>query len=132
MTPRDRRFVRIVGFGLIVLAIVTALQALAINRTANEQRACLSDNFRSLTETLTKRAELSTQETEASKRVWLVYAEAAGLLRDDPTEPLPPDDAERLQRELVDSLIDYEATINAVARERRDNPVPPYPEGECE
>lgn len=120
------------GVLLIVLGVGMVIQTSYFQDQNAVQRRCISDNFRELTVTLIARAELATREADASKRVWLVWADAAGLLRNDPTRPLPPKERARLQRELVDALLNFREVTDDVARERRDRPVPPYPEGECE
>lgn len=102
------------------------------NREEAKQRDCIVENFRDLSQALEIRADLAKRETTVSKNLWLIYAEAAGLIKDDPTKPVPPKAAERLQRELVAGLITYKATIEQVEVERTANPVPPYPVGTCD
>lgn len=127
---RRRQFAE--GMVLILLGIGMLLQTAYFNHQDQEQRRCLGDNFAELTVTLTERARLASLESEANKRVWLVYAEAAGLIRDDPTKPVPPEDVPRLQRELVAALLNFQRVVDSVEDERENNPVPPYPVGSCQ
>lgn len=131
-TPeRLRRRQIIEGVLLILIGFAMLGQTWYFNEQDREQRDCLGDNFAELTVTLTARADLAERESAATKRLWLINAEAAGLLKDDPTRPLTPQEQARLQAKLVDALLDYEKVINSVERSRREHPVPPYPVGEC-
>jgi hypothetical protein len=131
-TPeRLRRRQLIESAMLIVVGILMIIQSYYFHHEDREQRECLSDNFVALSEALDIRSELVSRETAATKRIWLTYAEAAGVVKDDPTQELPPKEKARLQRKLVAALLDYERVIEDIERERRENPLPPYPVGVC-
>lgn len=131
MTERSSWWPVIEGALLIVLGVGLVVQSSYFQGQNEQQRRCLGDNFRELTVTLTDRAQLAAQESEANKRVWLVWADAAGIVRDDPTQPLPPKEQARLQRDLVAALLDFKRVVDSVEVQRRENPVPPYPAGSC-
>lgn len=134
------------GFVLILLAIFTVVQAIYFNLEDRQQRDCVADKFSELTTSLERRSELvetatdlDAQESAAIRRIWMTYAEAAGLVKEDPTEELKPKDKARLQRELVANLLAYEKISKQVAedrrqlqRDQRQNPVPPFPVGSCD
>lgn len=130
------------GVVLIMLAIAVTLQAIYFNvqdtqqredvrRSQQKQQACLVEKFRDLSKALDVRANLTERESNASRRIWLIYSQAAGLVKDDPTKPLKPADQHRLQRDLVKALLNYQSEIEDIQKTRRENPVPPYPIGTC-
>lgn len=134
MTTPERLRARQIQTGvvLILLGIFTVLQAIVFNLEDRQQRTCLEDNFIALNNALEVRADLAARETKLQHNVWSVYARAAGLLKDDPNEKLSPRDRKQLQREWVAALLEYDEGIQEIQRERRENPVPPYPVGSCE
>ena len=133
------------GLVLILLAIFTVVQAVYFNLEDRQQSECVRDNFSEFARVTGFRAdigmqdsELQRRETAVSKKIWLTFAEAAGVIKDDPSKPLPPDEQARLNGELVKNLLEYKETISEIEeereqlqRERRRNPVPPFPVGEC-
>lgn len=132
-TPeRFRRRQIVEGVILILLAIFSVGQTVAFQNEDSDQRECVEDKFRELTVALDARSDLAGRESRASQNVWDVYARAAGLLKDDPTEELPPAEQEQLQRDLVAALLDYQDTMNDVRRQRAETPYPPYPVGICD
>ena len=129
MTTETSR--RGLGILLVLLAIGTLVQAIYFAREDGEQQRCLSQNFQELSVALDKRAELSSRETEQNQALWGIYAEAAGLIKDDPTAELKPADQKQLQIDLVKQLLEYQRVIEDIREERRKNPLPPYPLGAC-
>lgn len=97
----------------------------------NDQVECFDDyayqNYRFQID----RTAASEAESNASKRLWLIYAEAAGLVKDDPTKPPPPEEEERLQRELVDALLDYKRIVEQAEKDRAEAPIPEPPREVC-
>lgn len=132
-TPENlRRRQRIEGVIVILLAIFTVFQAVLFNIEDRAQRDCFESKFSDLSYALDARAGLAERESRATRDVLLVYAEAAGILKDDPTKELTPAQQEALQVKLVKTLLTYKSEIEDIQRERRDNPVPPYPVGICD
>lgn len=139
ITPEAfRRRQLLEGVALVVIGIFIAAQSVYFNtqdtRQDDEdmaQRSCFEKKFRELSVALDARAELTERETAQNKALWLIYAEAAGLLKDDPTAELTPKDQSKFQRKLVAQLLEYRKVINEIERDRRRNPVPPYPVGVC-
>jgi hypothetical protein len=160
-TPeRIRRRQHRLGYVIIAMGIAMIGQAYYFNDKDADNDACLIENFSQLTEALEVRSELATREallnrrglaasgyeSAAADQIWQTFGEAAGYLREDPTKPLPPKEAERLNRQLVRDLLHYVAVAERVAErrdrlqvqrdnlvERRDdNPIPPFPSGTCE
>lgn len=132
-TPEKfRRRQLVEGLVLILLAVFTVVQSVAFSFEDSDQRECFEEKFSELSYALEARAKLAERESTATRDVLLVYAEAAGILRDDPTKELTPQQQKDLQVELVKTLLRYQDEIVEVAREREQNPVPPYPVGVCE
>lgn len=131
-TPeRLRRRQRAEGAILILLAIFTVLQAIYFNEQDQRQRQCIHTEVANLSESLNARAELVRKESEASQRNWLVYAEAAGLIKDPAHPKLDKADQERLNKELVAALLNYKKVIAEVQKEREENPIPVVDDTDC-
>ena len=132
----ERRFVskqssrRSMVQGLILLLLICGLGAYV---TIEEQRTqrCFAAQFQRLSETYGYRSGLIERETAQNKAIWDIFAEAAGLLRDDPTRPLPQAAQDRLNRELVSQLLRYKREITKIEEERKKAPPPAFPEGTC-
>lgn len=118
--------------GLILVGVLMILQSWYFNAEDRDQRACFEEKFSELSVALNSRSDLTERETSQNKALWLIYADAAGLVRDDPTQELKPKDQARLQRELVAQLLEYKKTITEIEQERKENPLPPYPVGVCD
>jgi hypothetical protein len=116
---------------LIVIGVLMLVQAWYFQARANDQQECLADNFQELSVALDARAGITDRESEQNRALWGIYAEAAGLVKDDPTAELKPADQAKLQRELVAQLLEYDRVMGGIERERRENPLPPYPPGKC-
>lgn len=113
-TPeRLKRRQLIEGAMLIVIGLLMIVQSWYFNGQGREQRECLAENFAALSEALEVRSELTDRETAAARRF-----NTAELRVDSDEEYLA-----ELQR--------YSDEIDAVRRERKENPLPPYPVGEC-
>lgn len=132
-TPeRLRRRQRIEAACLIVLGIGMVVQTAYFNHQQDAQRACFESKFSEFTRTAKLRSGLAEDESAVTRGVLQVYAKAAGIVKDDPTKPLPPADREQLQRDAVKALLEYDTVTREVDQQRQDNPVPPYPEGRCD
>jgi hypothetical protein len=131
-TPeRLRRRQRIEGALLILVGLAMILQGYYFGIQDRDQRECLARNFQELSTALNVRSDLVARETDATRRIWSTYTRAAGYLEDNPTGELPPKKRAKLQTELVAALLNYQSEIKDITRERKENPVPPYPAGEC-
>jgi hypothetical protein len=122
----------LLGIFLVLMAVMTLGQAVYFNHEDQRQRLCFQEKFGELSVALDARSELTERETDQNKELWLIYAEAAGLLKDDPTAELPPEEQRKLQIELVEKLLEYREEITKIERERERNPLPPYPIGVCD
>jgi hypothetical protein len=132
-TPESHRRGQVVlGVFILLLALFTVAQGVKSAQYERETQACIADKFRELSAALNARARLTERETSQNKALWLIYADAAGLVKEDPTEELKPKDRERLQRQLVAQLLEYKKVITEIEKERRENPLPPYPVGICQ
>jgi hypothetical protein len=89
-----------------------------------EVQECLAQVVSTITGVNRVRSGLVEDESKATRRVLLVFAEAAGLVREDPTQPLTPEDQDRLNVKLVKALLAYKRVTATVERERQANPVP--------
>lgn len=132
-TPeRFRRRQIVEGVILILLAIFSVGQTVAFQNEDSDQRECFEQKFSELTVALDARSDLAGRESRASQNIWDVWARAAGIVKDDPTEPITGPQQEQLQRDLVKALLAYQDTMDSVREERKDNPYPPYPVGICD
>jgi hypothetical protein len=146
-TPeRLRRRQRIEGTVVALLGLFTIYLGYTNERTDAAQTECISRNFADFNATLSLRSDLAEKESNiarresyVTKKVLLIFAKAAGVLRDDPTKELPPKQGAALQVALVERLLDYEEVIEQLREERQQirserekNPIPPFPEGRCD
>jgi hypothetical protein len=132
-TPEKlRRRQRIEGVVVILLAIFTVVQGVAFSLEDRDQQRCVEEKFGELSVALDARADLTERETEATRRVWRVYAKAAGLASQDSSNELSPEQENRLRAELVAALLNYQDEARAIQAERKENPLPPYPIGSCD
>lgn len=131
-TPENLKRRQLVeGALLIAVGLAMLWQGWYFAGEGREQRECLADNFQELSVALDARANLADRETAQNQALWGIYAEAAGLVRDDPTAELKPEDQAKLQRELVAQLLEYQDVMAGIREERRETPLPPYPAGVC-
>lgn len=127
-TPeRLRRRQLIEGIIVLLLAIFTTLQALYFSQQDREQRDCLSETVKEITEVQRVRANLNERESEASK---LILLNAAALL--NPKQPFTTKEQEEAQGKLADAFTNYQKEVAAVKKLREENPTPTYPEGRCD
>lgn len=114
-TPeRLRRRQYIEGVFLVILGVFTVTMSLYFQNEDNRQRACLASTVSELTSTLEARADISGREFDAIRAV---ITEALSAESD---------------RELLAAKVRYFEAVDAVDRQRRQNPIPPFPEGTCE
>ena len=114
-TPeRLRRRQLIEGTALILLGVFTILMSFYFRAEDARQRACLTDQFHQLSETLTVRGDLVATDSRSTTRVILDVARATD------------------QRQVRASLDRYIAQQARLELRRRQNPLPPFPEGACE
>lgn len=132
-TPeRLRRRQTTQGIVLILLAVASALQALIFALSDRDQQRCFQERFTELSAAAEIRGELAEKETRLTRRVLRTYARAARLLEDDPSRSLTPAEQADLQTRMVQVLIAYDVGTLEIQRDRRDNPIPPFPLGTCE
>ena len=120
---------RIVQGLAIVLAII--LLSAYFNVRLGQQQACFERRLQESSAIGAKRSALVEEETAQNKALWLIFAEAAGLLKNDPTKPLSKADQDRLNTELVKQLLQYKSKITRIESEREQLPVEPYRPGSC-
>lgn len=131
-TPeRLRRRQLIEGFVLLLLAIFTVAQSLYFSVQNNNQQQCFERKFTEFSAVSKIRAGLATEETAATRRVLMVYAQAAGLVKDKEDQKLTPAQQKRFTAKLVDALVHYARATQRIQEQRREHPVPPYPVGAC-
>lgn len=150
----------VVGAVLLAMGLAMVGQAVYFNRQDAEQSDCLVQSFSEFADNLTLRSTFTERDTllkkrslqasfysdKASDRIWRTYGEAAGYLREDPTAEIPPEEALRLQKQLIDDIIHYGVVSERVAerrarlvkkneelqQQRAQNPVPEFPDGKCD
>ena len=132
-STRDKLLRRqlLMGIALLLLAVFTASQAVYFSLEDRSTQRCINDKFHELSRALDVRSTLTERETEAASAIWDVYGEAAGLVKDDPTEPLAQEDQDRLNTKLVKTLLSYQEEIALIEEKRAKNPLPPYTIGTC-
>lgn len=159
-TKRLRRQQLALGILVLVLGGFTVVGDQGRKNADDDQRSCLVENFAALNANLSLRTEFTARDTllkkrtlaasgyesAASDRIWQTFGEAAGYLRDDPAQEIPPEEAARLNAQLVEDLLHYlkvSERVNerrmrlakkteALEAKRAENPVPPFPSGTCE
>ena len=87
---------------------------------AVEQRQCLAQQIKSLTDALNARSDLSSKLSDATNRVLNSFANAAAS-----------GDAEPNPQPIVRALENYDKVQREVEEERGKNPYPEYPTGVC-
>lgn len=135
-TPeRLKRRQLIEGAALIAIGVLMILQSWYFNAVDRDQRKCLADNFQDLSVALDVRADITDRETSQNKALWGLYAEAAGIIKESGKpvgEALTERQKAQLNERLVDQLLEYQREMDDIERDRRRNPLPPYPVGACE
>jgi hypothetical protein len=145
-TPeRLRRRQRIEGFVLMLLGVGMLFQQWYFGHQNANTLECIAHNFALSAQAQTARVRLQGQdtalsqhETAASRRNWLIYAHAAGILKKSGMDDLNPHQQKVLQDKFIDSLLDYKRITKHV-QEQRDritaarakHPVPAFPNGTC-
>lgn len=109
---------------LLMLAFTTVVACAALIYTAQskdaseranaETQQCISEQFAELSESLNARADLAQRESNAVADVLVTAASASS------------------SREVERALRRYDVERRAIARERRDNPLPKFPTGRCD
>lgn len=114
-TPeRFRRRQRIEGTALVILGVFTILMSLYFRAQDIDQRACLTNQFRQLSDALSTRSNVTARDSKATTDVILEVARAK-----KPGEV----------RKSLDRYIAKQARLDLI---RKQNPFPPFPEGACE
>ena len=135
-TPeRLRRRQLIEGGILILLGVFIAVQSLYFSLEDRDQRKCFEENFSKLSYALEARSRLTERETNQNKKLWLIYAKAAGIVKASgkpAEEALTEKQKKELNNALVKQLLSYQSEIRKIEQDRRENPLPPYPVGVCE
>jgi uncharacterized membrane protein YccC len=131
-TPeRFRRRQQVEGVFVVLLGVFTVGLAVHTEREDTAQQTCITSNLSDFRDALDYRASLGERESEKTKTVLMVYAKAAGILREDPNAELSERQQAAIRVDLVHALLDYRAAMREIARERKATPVPPFPTGEC-
>lgn len=132
----ERRFTskqqsrRMFAQGLVLIVIIAALGTY-FQVQSNQQETCFENQLATLSGNLADRAALNEKETAQNKALWLIYAEAAGLIKDPGDPELNEDDQSRLNTELVEQLLTYQVEIHKIEKERDQLPTEVYPAGSC-
>lgn len=132
MTDRLRRQQTLIGALVLVLAAFTVVQTFYFQHRADSQQSCVERKFSEFSHVSKIRARLGEQETGATRHVLMVYARAAGLVKDKKNQQLTPAQQKKFTAELVRALVSYAHTTADIQRERQRHPVPPYPAGACD
>lgn len=109
------RRLQVLGVVVLILAIATVTLDFRYRAQARDIQRCFHQSFTVLTDILELRGELQERESAAAQELNLV--ELRGVDSDE---------------EYLAALRKYERITNEIQRERKENPVPPYPEGTCE
>ena len=135
-TEIDRRFVskqvarRMIAQGVILVLLMCVFAGYVIVRLDRTQ-ACLQGKIEQLSGIYGTRSGLIEQETAQNKKLWLIYAEAAGAIKDPAHPHLSPPTQQRLNEELIKQLLTYKSTITHIEQKRAENPPPVFREGSC-
>lgn len=114
-TPeRLRRRQLIEGVLLISIGFAMLWQTWYFNEQNDEQQQCFVNNFQALSEALDSRSELTAREAEAARRVNLAELTS------------------KTEEEFIAELNWYKSEMETIQKGRKDNPLPPYPVGECQ
>lgn len=135
-TEIERRFMskqesrRLFIQGLILVLMMCGLGTYVTIRV-NQTQSCFQGKFAALSSTYEARASLAEQETSQNKALWLIYAEAAGAIKDPKHPKLSLQDQQRLNEKLIKQLLIYKQKIGEIEKQREQHPVPPFPSGTC-
>ena len=131
-TPeRFRKRQLVEGLVLMLLAIFTVIQSVYFSVQNRDQQECFERKFTELNKSLIIRGKLGGKETHAERQIWMVYARAAGLIKDPEHPHLDPKDRQQLNSELVKALLNYKEVTTEIQQDRKEHPLPPYPLGAC-
>lgn len=119
------------GVFVLLLSVFSVAEGVYFRHQDKLQRQCIERSFADLSAALQVRADLIEQDSAMNNKAWMVYADAAGVVRDDPTKPLPPKVLHHYQRRLVRTLLEYRRVERRIAQARDDNAIPPFPVGRC-
>lgn len=119
-TPeRLRRRQYIEGGGLAALGVLVVLSTLFSDARDDKQdesfRSCIIEQVSGIGNTLDARGAINSRDTEATNRVILTVAGAGG-------------DYAVIKK----ALDDFETDQAAIATERENTVIPPFPDGKCE
>lgn len=148
-----RRRQRIEGALVVLIALAMLVQIWYYHQKQSEsdramtmQTKCLREKFSELNESLGRRSkvnadefELNQRDTAESRRLWLIYAEAAQLIKAKGGEKnVTQAEVHRLNQKFIRSLLIYKVHTKQIQEQRRENrlalkknPLPPYPQGIC-
>lgn len=121
---------RLVTQGIVLLLLIVGV-TVYFNVRFDRQQACFEHRLEDSSEVGVSRSDLVEKESAQNKALWLIYAEAAGLI-EDPTHPeLDQADQDRLNTKLVNQLLEYKREITQIEKKRDKLPVRPYEAGTC-
>lgn len=115
ITPhRQRRRERVLGLGMAVLGVAVAYNGHQDTKQGDEFQRCITEQVQALTTAMDARANLNEAESAATRRVILTVARSES------------------RSEFRASLEDYVRVQDEIEKQRRDNPVPAFPDGKCQ
>lgn len=115
ITPeKQRRRERMLGAGMVVLGLGIAYNSHHIEKQGDEFQECITQQVQALTTAMDARANLNEAESAATRRVILTVATSSS--RD----------------EFREALAAYVRVQDEIEKQRRDNPVPAFPDGRCQ
>lgn len=144
-TPeRFRRRQLVEGLVLILLAIFTAVQAVAFNVEDRDQQKCLEQSFSDLNQALASRSQLATESNQlkdqnaqltADQFDWLLNLFVTSASNQNATEQERAELRERFLREtkeFQEQRAELKKRIAEVTKQQANHPLPPYPAGKCD
>src|SRR3954465_13081824 len=106
MTTADWSW-KVQGVILVILGVLIAVTTFTAQARDDRVKNCLADKVNALSAASTKRGDLVTQETEATKKVLLAVPKL------------------KSQEDFAKILRQYKITVDHIQAERLNHPVPP-------
>lgn len=143
-SERIRRRQWVQGIVILLLAIFTALQAVAFNLESRDQQKCLEQSFSDLNQALSVRTQLVTESNrlrEQNNRLtqdqfdWLLSILVTSASNQKATEEERAELRERFLREVKEfqqRRVEVERRFAEVVKEQAGSPLPAYPKGKCQ
>lgn len=133
--PKVRKRIYQAQLGAYVLIVIIGVLSFwkidAVIGDIQDQKTCLQNNFAKLSVALDARSKITDVNISENKKLWGVYAEAAGAIKDPKNPVLSKAEQQRLNVEFVHRLRTYQAVTSNLKEQLKEHPVPPYPPGTC-